>query len=177
MTSRIILETSIQTFLSLFVDMNASFAEESLASSSMEHFSSHYNKIGSQQNAISNTIRSITLSSSMLQYIEFIDLLASYCFVLLSETPPHLKPNLVERDIRRMAGRQSMTAAGGLGNTLQMDIERLFSQRVKIFSSLLATSGSEMILGTILKVYWLVISCLYLLISPVFLFCFLILLS
>jgi hypothetical protein len=173
MTSRIILETSIQTFLSLFVDMNASFAEESLASSSMEHFSSHYNKIGSQQNAISNTIRSITLSSSMLQYIEFIDLLASYCFVLLSETPPHLKPNLVERDIRRMAGRQSMTAAGGLGNTLQMDIERLFSQRVKIFSSLLATSGSEMILGTILKVHFC-FSCYSCFFSFSFSFCLLV---
>lgn len=89
--------------------------------------------------------KAVTVSTAVLNLVEYLDLVASYCFLLLLEVPPQIRFGN-DRDILRRSGGRTGP------NSVQMDIDRLFSQNIKVFSVLPSECGAEFILNTILKV-------------------------
>ena len=94
--------------------------------------------------------------SLMIDFVVGLDALAVVCCVLLAESPPPPKFSSVsvERDLNRIrsgaiAARQNR---GGARAGLQLDIDRLFAQQIRVFEGASLTSPTlDAVLGTVLK--------------------------
>jgi hypothetical protein len=84
-----------------------------------------------------------------------LDALATTCCVLFAEPPPPpiLSSASVERDLNRMrSGAAAARQSGGARVGLQLDIERLFAQQIRVFDGTTLTSPTlDAVLGTVLK--------------------------
>lgn len=138
------IEETIRDLLFYFVEVNGAYGAEVLPSVCLNHYLQHSSKV-SQGNNITN-LESIQLSAKVMDFTEYLDQLATNVYILLQETPPQAR--VVER---RAAGRQSI-AIPNSNMALQMDIERLFSQRVTVFPMIASNSPCELIVGTVVKV-------------------------
>lgn len=54
--------------------------------------------------------------------------------------------------MRRGAGGARASVVGGGHHSLQLDIERLFSQRIRVFDNVSSIANADFLLGTVLKV-------------------------
>jgi hypothetical protein len=121
---------------------------------------------GVDSRLMSTFLSSLKVSLEVVHFIEYLDHLLTSCCVLLSEQPPQAKVTTIDDRIpmnRRATARQSMMGTRGsiMGARaevgLQLDIERLFAQKIKIFDkdAILATlqTGSilEATIFTVLK--------------------------
>jgi hypothetical protein len=150
--SRRVLQNSFQTLFLLYLEFSTRNTAEFLSNAFLEHFLQ--NPRGTVDNHSNNNVKSVTISSHLISYLEYLDQIAINSYLLLNEQPPHLKSSThLERElIRRTANTRSSIAMGNNNLALQMDIERLFSQQVKIFTPMQPNSGTEYLIGTILKV-------------------------
>lgn len=103
----------------------------------------------------------VELKDEMIEIAKFLDRFTFYCILIFMEPLPSSKNVNVDRDLlRRAALRHSVVSAGqgqisGLANqslTLQLDIDRLFSRRVKVFERLKADATVDALVGSMLKV-------------------------
>jgi hypothetical protein len=108
----------------------------------------------------------------VIDFTETIDRLASLCCLVLSESPPSAQVRLLgggggqnsgsgndynsggtRRGSMMTGGRSSMQGHGQHYNYgLQLDIERMFSRKIKVFDTESLQLNTECILSTILKV-------------------------
>lgn len=103
----------------------------------------------------------ILISNEMIEVVSTIDYFARLCYLLFMEIPPIIKMSttLSSEVLRRGSTvnmRQSIVGGGNSTNmtslSLQLDIDRLFTQRVKVFEDANPSSGTEYILSTFMKV-------------------------
>jgi hypothetical protein len=115
-------------------------------------------------------IRDLLVTKSILDFAETVDRLTSLCCLVLSESPPSAQVRLLgggansgqgngdynsggTRRGSMMTGRSSMGQGGQHYNYgLQLDIERMFSRKIKVFDTESLQLTTECILSTILKV-------------------------
>lgn len=145
------MEETIRDLITYFIEVNSRFASESFSSCCLHHFHQHSSKVS--QGNVNTTLKSLTISDRAKDFLVYLDTLAHHGYLLFLEAPPQVRGGGgMDRDLaRRGAGRQSI-AMGNTNLALQMDIERLFSQRVKIFPTITAKSGNDVIVNTVLKV-------------------------
>eukprot|EP00981_Chlorochromonas_danica_P006792 scaffold1490_cov162-Ochromonas_danica.AAC.38 len=102
----------------------------------------------------------IELNDEMIEIAKFLDSFTLYCILIFMEPLPSSKNVNVDRDLlRRAAMRHSVVSAGqgqisGLANqslTLQLDMDRLFSRRVRVFERLKADATVDALVGSMLK--------------------------
>ncbi len=144
------MEETIRDLITYFTEVNARFASESFASCCFRHFQRFSSKVS--QGEISTSLKSLTISDQAKDFLLYLDGLAHNGYLFFLEASPQVRGNSgLDRDLaRRGGGRQSVVVGNNLA--LQMDIERLFSQRVKIFSPINTITGNEVIVNTIIKV-------------------------
>jgi hypothetical protein len=145
------LQNSIQSLLTLYIECNARNSAEFLSALFFEHYQQHSSKISNYSPGGNVTLKSAAISTKLLYFLEYLDQVSVSSYLLFNENPP-VKTS--HQDIRRQATtRQSITMGNTSNNlALQMDIERLFSQRVKVFTPCQPNSGPEYVIGAILKV-------------------------
>lgn len=111
-------------------------------------------------------IRDLLVTKSLLDFTETIDRLTSLCCFVLSETPPSAQVRLLGgggtnsgqgNDYNSGSTRRgSMMTGRSQGQHynygLQLDIERMFSRKIKVFDTESLQLTTECILSTILKV-------------------------
>lgn len=104
----------------------------------------------------------ILISNDMIEVMSTIDYFARLCYLLFMEIPPIIKmsstlPSEVLRRSSTVNIRQSIVGSGNSNNitslSLQLDIDRLFTQRVKVFEDANPSCGTEYILTTFIKVF------------------------
>lgn len=148
------IQTLSQNLLIAFVDHNATHAITYISESVTKAINSyplpsitvgasasdvHIDGIDSR--LMSTFLSSLEVSHEVIHFIEYLDHILTSCCVLLSEQPPQVKVTTTDDRIpmnRRATARQSMMGARGtMGGRaevgLQLDIERLFAQKIKIF--------------------------------------------
>jgi hypothetical protein len=116
--------------------------------------------------------RDLSVTKSVLDFTETIDHLTSLCCLVMNETPPTAQVRLLgggtsgnnsgtgndynsgsNRRGSLMANRGATGHGGQLYNYgLQLDIERMFSRKIKVFDLENLQLSTECILSTILKV-------------------------
>jgi hypothetical protein len=168
-----------QNLLIAFVDHNAnhsmSYISDSVTNSAINYplpsisAGTNANDVhidGVDSRAMSAFLSSLIVSPEVTELIEYVDHILTSCCILLAEQAPQAKLTTIDDRIptnRRGSTRQSMMGTRGsiVGARtevgLQLDIERLFAQKIKIFdrdailASLHTGSLSETTICTILK--------------------------
>lgn len=152
------LTVTCELLLQSFVESNALHCASQLTRSQYEVFIEHYGPTSSSSggsdkagNAAHNLVNEGTLLTC-----KFLDLYALLCCVVLNEAPPPLKSHGLDRDLMRRGGGAAAARAsvvGGLGHhNLQLDIERLFTQRIKVFDRLPVSASLDLLVGAVIKV-------------------------
>ena len=139
-------ETCADKLLASFVETNAYHRAHQLTLALFAQDNPHRNSPGNPRDN----------SSLMFDFAVGLDALAVVCCVLLAEAPPPPKFSSVsvERDLNRIrsgaiAARQNR---GGARAGLQLDIDRLFAQQIRVFEGAALTSPTlDAVLGTVLK--------------------------
>ncbi len=132
-----------QALISVFLEVNCAFTTDQLVTAELDLYRSVYTTVQNSPNQSLN--KTVAVSNAVLNLVEYLDLVASYCFLLLLEVPPQVRFGNDREILRRSGGRTGP-------NSVQMDIDRLFSQNIKVFSVLPSECGTEFILNTIFKV-------------------------
>jgi hypothetical protein len=144
-----------QNLLTTFIDHNASQAFSYISESILKAVSSHplppitlgtnsseVQVEGLDSRVISAFLSSLKVSFEVIDLIVYLDHLLTSCCVILAESPPQIKLTATDDRLtmnRRGSTRQSMMGSRGsiMGVRaevgLQLDIERLFAQKIKIF--------------------------------------------
>ena len=143
-------ETCADKLLASFVETNAYHRAHQLTLALFAQDSSHPNSPSSHHHNPHHN------PSLMIDFAVGLDALAVVCCVLLAEAPPPPKFSSVsvERDLNRIrsgaiAARQNR---GGARAGLQLDIDRLFAQQIRVFEGASLTSPTlDAVLGTVLK--------------------------
>lgn len=124
------LETTSQELLSIFIISTT----ERFTSQSLLCLHDLYK---SSRNSL--TLDNFSISPRTVLMAQALDALSTICCVLLSETPPQARATSTGSTGAGNAYRRASLGAGGAGggavSSLQLDIERLFTQKVKIFEN------------------------------------------
>lgn len=107
-------------------------------------------------------IRDLSVTKNTVDFTEGIDRLAALCCIILGDTPPapqvrFLGGGASGGDYNSGSTRRGSMMSGRTGGQhynygLQLDIERMFSRKIKVFDIENLQLSSECILSTILKV-------------------------
>lgn len=106
--------------------------------------------------------RDLTLSSEMIEYTRRIDAFSLLCAILLNEAPPppQIRASIGDRDASSGGRRSSLTHRGPAASAnsssfyhhgLHLDIERMFSRKIRIFDLDALDHTVESISGVLIK--------------------------
>jgi hypothetical protein len=154
------LDGVLKIFLNHVVESNqcalASFMEQSQS----RMYAAYYLQVQQASQDVSNEASEANLSVSdeMLSLAVYLDTLAVFGALLLLEGPPALKASNLDLARRNNARQGIYSAVQGRNRvltnqslSLQLDIDKLFSQRVKIYEILPHTANVDAIVNAQLK--------------------------
>ncbi len=128
-----------------FLEDNSHFATEL----SMEIHNQIYLDSTTSNSSGSTSNVTIHLSRSSLKFATFLDQFLQICCLFLNEQPPSPPTG---RDNGRRASTIRQSSANHLSNHLQMDIDRLFAAKIRVFDEVPSDFSTEFLTNTVLKV-------------------------
>jgi hypothetical protein len=134
-----------------FLEDNSHYASE-LA---MEiHHQIYLQSTLSSSESQANTTTAIQLSYSSLQMAKYLDQLMQLCCLMFQDVPP-MPPSNASREAARRSSvvrHNHPTSSTNHSLALQMDIERLFAAKIRVFEEIPSDCASEFLMNTVIKV-------------------------
>lgn len=152
------MNTLCRNLLTAFVDANRLSLVSRIESIQSLLYTTYYNLVRqvdahTEESVDRKTWEDLRVSADVIDVAAVLDHYAMFCAMVLGEQPPMPKAAGVDRDlIRRANMRQSIVASSyNQSLTLQLDIDRLFSQKVIIFDTIQSTSSMDTLVNALLK--------------------------
>lgn len=163
------LDGTCQSFLTTFVETNRRLLAQQVEKYQSRLYSSQYTilcaeaaTMGTASSADSQRSTgdsqdlsrvAVSVSEDILAIATYLDLYTVYCAMILGEQPPLVRGAAADRDTMRRASMRHNIGGGANAQslTLQLDIDRLFSQKMRIFDAIEASSSMDVLVNAQLK--------------------------